>query len=62
MTTTQPTLVLRADIIRALRETKGLESDKSTRAIAPTVGVSIGQTHADKVAVSGVQKLNTFTP
>lgn len=28
MTTTQPTLVLRTDIIRALRETKGLESDK----------------------------------
>lgn len=32
MKTTQPTLILRSDIVRALRETKGLESDKDLAA------------------------------
>lgn len=36
MTNTQPTLVLRTEIIRALRETKGLESDKK---LAVAMGV-----------------------
>lgn len=37
MTTTQPTIRLRMDIIKALRETKGLEADS---ALAAAMGVT----------------------